>query len=75
MASNGFRSLEHAVYLREVHVTEQGRNHTALRNALSARRVRHHSQEPQHRVIANPTGHLRQYDVMLGLIRFSGRLL
>jgi hypothetical protein len=30
--SNGFRSLQHAVYLRDVHVTEHRRNHTPLRN-------------------------------------------
>src|SRR5712691_2966863 len=62
--SDLLRSLQHRVHLVEIHVTEQWRNHSALRNTLSARRLQHHPEEPQHRVVAHPTRNLLEYDVM-----------
>src|SRR5260370_28769302 len=62
--SDVLRSLQHPVYLIKVDVTEQRRNHPALRNALSARRLQHHPEEPQHRVVAHPTRDLLEYHVM-----------
>src|SRR5262245_16805263 len=71
MASNGFRSLQHAVYLGEIDVTEQGRNDAALRNAVPARRLQNQSEEPQHRVVAHSTSDFLEYDVMSH--RMAGR--
>jgi len=48
LSGDRFRSLQHGVDLGEVDITEHGRNHTTLRNALSARRLEKQSQEPQH---------------------------
>jgi hypothetical protein len=36
----------------------------ALTVTPTTRRVQHHPQEPQHRLIAHPRRHFRQYDVM-----------
>jgi len=62
--SDLLRSLQHRVHFVEIHVTEQRRNHSALRNALLTRRFQNQSEEPQHRVVAHPPRHFRQYDVM-----------
>jgi len=40
-----------------------GRDHSALRNALLARRFQNQSEEPQHRVVAHPPSHFRQHDL------------
>jgi site-specific DNA recombinase len=39
-------------------------NDAALWNALSTRRFQNQSQEPQHRIVVNPTSHFRQDEVM-----------
>src|SRR5262249_7451267 len=49
---------------RRSYLLRSGSGHAALRNALSARGLQHHSQEPQHRIIAHPRCHFHQYDVM-----------
>jgi hypothetical protein len=59
-----FRSFQHLVHLIEVQITEQRRNHPALRNALLPRRVQKQLQEPQNRVIIDPSRHLLQHDMM-----------
>src|SRR5262245_34367207 len=71
IAGGGLRSLQHAIYLREIDVTEHGRNDAALRNALSARRFQNQSEEPQHCVVAYPTSDFLEYDVMSH--RMAGR--
>src|SRR5260370_309552 len=58
--SDRLRSLQHRVHLVEVHVTEQRRNHPALRNALPTRRVHHHPSEPQHSAAAYSTRDLHE---------------
>ncbi|MCY1262983.1 hypothetical protein D9M68_491510 [compost metagenome] len=46
-----FRPLQHPVYLSKVEVTEQRRNHPALRNALFARCHQYQLQQTHHVVV------------------------
>src|SRR4029453_10984485 len=60
LSGDRFRSLQHGVDLGEVDITEQGRNHATLRNALTARRFQNHPAEPQHRAVPDPPRHFPQ---------------
>src|SRR5215468_6689397 len=59
-----FRSFQHPVYLVEVQITEQPRNHPALRNSLLPRRVQQQFQKPQNRVVIDSPRHLLQHNMM-----------
>ncbi len=46
------------------YLLRSGSDHPALRNALPARRLQNHPEEPQHRVVAHPSSDFLEYDVM-----------
>src|SRR5215831_241265 len=57
-ASDFFGPLQHLIHLIEVEITEQGRNHPALRNTLLPRRLHQQLEQPQHLGIADPSSYL-----------------
>src|ERR1700680_2834332 len=61
---HGLRSLQHFVHLGEVHITEQRRNSSALRNTLLTRRFQQQLEKPQDRFIAYSPRHFLQYNMM-----------
>lgn len=54
LARDGLRPLQHLVHLVEVEITEQGRDHPALRNTLLSRCLQQQLEQPQHLSIADP---------------------
>src|SRR5215467_400054 len=64
LASDFLRPLQHLVHLIKVEITEQGRNHPALRNTLLPRRLQQQLEQPQHLSIADPSSHFFQQEVM-----------
>ena len=62
-----------SVLAREV-LTDQRRNHSALRNTLLPRRIQQQFQKPQNRIIINPPGHLLQYDMMFYRVKVGPQI-
>ena len=54
----GDRLFQHPVHLREVEVTEQWRNHPALRNSLLPGHLQHHLEQMHDLIILYPSRHL-----------------
>src|SRR5262249_31945431 len=52
------RLFHHPIHLSEVEVTEQRRNHPALRNALFPSRLQYHLEQMHDRIIPYPSRHL-----------------
>ena len=65
------RSLQHLVHLIEVEITEQGRDHTTLRNALLARSFQDNLQQMHDVRVINPLRHFLQQPVMPDIIKVS----
>src|SRR6202165_509721 len=59
-----FCPLQHPVHLVEVEVTEDGRNHTPLRDALFAVRLQHDLQKVHPLIIVDPLGYLGEEQIV-----------
>jgi hypothetical protein len=61
---NGLGTFQHPIYLGEIDVAEQRRDHPALRNALFARCLEDQPQQSHHVIVLNPERHLVEQQVM-----------
>ncbi len=73
-AGDFFRPLQHLVHFIQVQVTEQRRNHPALRNTLLPRRLQNQFEEPQNLIIAHSPGHLLQHDMMPYRVKVASQI-
>src|ERR1700745_1528357 len=68
------RLFQHPIYLSEVEITEHWRNHPALRNALCPGRLQDHLEEPHHRSVLYPPGHLSKQQRMLNIVKVGSEI-
>ena len=66
------RSLQHSIHLIEVEVTEQGRDYSALWNALLARSLQHNLQKMHDVRVVYPLRHFRQQPVVPDIVKGRG---
>src|SRR5215469_7266095 len=68
------RSLQHSIHLIEVEVTEQGRDYSALWNALLARSLQHDLQKVHDVRVINPLCHFSQQPVMPDIVKVGSQV-
>src|SRR6201984_2006353 len=62
------RLFQHPIYLSEVEVAKHWRNPPPLWNALCPGRLQDHLEEPHHRSVLYPPGHLSKQQRMLNIV-------
>src|SRR2546430_26180 len=62
------RLLQHPIYLIEIEVTEQRRNHSTLGNSLLPSCLQDHLEQPHHIIILHTSSHLLEQQVVLHII-------
>ena len=68
------RSLQHSIHLIEVEVTEQGRDYSALWNALLARSFQHDLQKMHDFRVINPLCHFFQQPVVPDIVKVGSHV-
>src|SRR5712671_1521074 len=68
------RSFQHSVHLIEVEVTEQGRDYSALGNALLARSFQHDLQKMHDVRVINPLCHFFQQPVVPDIVKVGSQV-
>ena len=68
------RSLQHSIHLIEVEVTEQGRDYSALWNALLARSFQHDLQKVHDVHVVDPPRHFRQQPVVPNIVKVGAQI-
>ena len=68
------RSLQHSIHLIEVEVTEQGRDYSALWNALLARSLQHDLQKVHDVRVINPLCHFSQQPVVPDIVKVASQV-
>ena len=68
------RPLQHLVHLIEVKVAEQGRDDSALWNALLARSLQHNLQKVHDVRVVDPPRHFRQQPVVPNIVKIGAQI-
>src|SRR6202007_2509607 len=68
------RSLQHSIHLIEVEVTEQGRDYTALWNALLAGSLQHNLQKMHDFRVINPLSHFFQQPAVPDIVKVGSQV-
>src|SRR6201987_1909856 len=74
MAGDLPRSLQHPIHLIEVEVTEQGRDYSALWNALLARSFQHDLKKGHDVCVINPLCHFFQQPVVPDIVKVGSQV-
>ena len=69
-----FRPLQHPIHLGEVEVTEERRDHPALRDAALTVGLEHQLQQMQHVRIIHPSCHLGQQTIMSNVVKIAAQV-
>src|SRR6516165_8285009 len=70
----GSRLLQHSVYLVEIKITENGRNHSALRDSFPPRRLQDQVEKPHHLCLLDPSSYLLQQQIMLNAVEVGSEI-
>src|SRR5208337_255546 len=68
------RLFQHLVYLIEVEITEQRRDHTSLRNSFLPGRLEDHLEKPHHLIVSDSLRDLREQQIMLNAVKVGAQI-